>query len=49
MSLSQQAIYSRSNGLRVPNPRSKDGIYYTEADIFSIMGLKYIPPCLRWA
>ncbi len=44
---SQQAVYR--NTKRLSNPKSPDGIFHREEDIWEFLELKYIPTCLRWA
>jgi DNA polymerase/3'-5' exonuclease PolX len=45
--LSQQALYKHAK--RVKNPKSEDGVFHTEEDIWTYMGLKFLHPRLRWA
>lgn len=47
--LTQQALYDRSTGNRVPNPHADDGIFRTEEELWAVLGLKFLPPVLRWA
>lgn len=45
--LTQQAVYKGAN--RLPNPKSPDGIFHREEDIWVFIGLRFLPPVLRWA
>lgn len=46
--LSQQALY-KADGPRLHNPRSPDGVFHEERELWEFMGLRYLPPRLRWA
>ena len=45
--LSQQAVYKDTK--RLMNPKSEDGVFHTEEEVWEFVGLKFLPPCLRWA
>jgi DNA polymerase/3'-5' exonuclease PolX len=49
VNLSQQAMYNKDTGALLRNPRSPDGLFHNEEDIFAYLGLKYLPPILRCA
>ena len=48
-SFSQQAIFFDATGKRARNPKSEDGNFDQEEDIWEFLGLKFLPPTLRWA
>jgi len=45
--LSQQAVYKDMKRQR--NPKSEDGVFHTEKEVWDYLGLQFLPPCLRWA
>lgn len=48
--LTQQALYHNDGvGKRVRNPGAPDGLFTREEELWAYLGLKYIPPLLRWA
>lgn len=45
--LSQQAVFRETK--RLTNPKSIDGVFHSEEDVWEFLGLKYLPPRLRCA
>ena len=47
---SQQALFDRQDhGKRLQNPASADGIFHREEEVWTFLGLCYLPLRLRWA
>jgi hypothetical protein len=47
--MSHQAIYTFPSMRAAKNPKDPEGIFREQEDIWDFLGLKYIPPTLRWA
>ena len=45
--LSQQAVFKDTK--RLTNPKSEDGVFHTEEEVWDFLGLKFLSPRLRWA